>query len=574
MICRMLGYSQEEMMEMSIMNIHPEEALPHIMQKFERQARGEINIAEDLPVKRKDTTVFYADINSSFYVLGGKTYILSIFRDITERKLAEEAIRNSEEKFRSVTQSASDAIVSVDVDGNILSWNEGAKKIFGYEVEEVLGKSYTSLIPERLRDQCVETIKQGMSRLEKTPTIASQEMHGLRNDGSELPIEMSLSTWEMNGSTFYTAIIRDIADRKKNEAGLIKAKEEAEKATKLKDKFISLVSHDLKAPITTILGYLQIMRGDTYDRETIKSFIDEAVASCEDMTTLITEVLDMSRIRSGAIEAQFSFVDAHHTAKYALERYQLMAKEKGVGLENNIPENTRIYADEKLYLEAFRNLVSNAIKFCSRGDSISFYVPAEEPFSIAISDTGIGIEADRLKNLFAYEKKTSTRGTAGESGTGLGLPLSRDVIEAQGGKIIVKSTLGNGSTFHICLPYVRPKVLVIDDEQHIVDFIKKLLGGLNVDVFEALDGRTGINIIENDKPHLIILDMLLPDMNGLEILKKIKNSHATKRIPVIVITGQSEREVASSIFQLGADDFIAKPFYIEDLLPRIRRFIV
>lgn len=156
----------------------------------------------------------------------------------------------------------------------------------------------------------------------------------------------------------------------------------------------------------------------------------------------------------------------------------------------------------------------------------------------------------------------------------MGLPLSRDVIEAQGGKIIVKSTLGKGSTFHICLPYVRPKVLVIDDEQHIVDFIKKLLGGLNADVFEALDGRAGINIIENDEPHLIILDMLLPDMNGLEILKKIKNSHATKRIPVIVITGQSEREIASSIFQFGADDFIAKPFYIEDLLPRIRRFIV
>ncbi len=190
-----------------------------------------------------------------------------------------------------------------------------------------------------------------------------------------------------------------------------------------------------------------------------------------------------------------------------------------------------------------------------------------------MADTGIGIKDKRLKTLFNYEERTSTVGTSGESGTGFGLPLARDIMKAHGGGLHVESTYSEGSTFYVRLPHVRPNVLIVDDEQIIIDTLKNLLKATDVECLEAVNGNMGQEIAKQKLPHLILLDIFMPDMDGLELLEYIKSNPITRKIPVIVITGDPKIETRDKVFELGADDFITKPFNIEDLIPRVRRFV-
>lgn len=364
-----------------------------------------------------------------------------------------------------------------------------------------------------------------------------------------------------------------IIEEKKAESALIKAKEEAESATRLKDKFVSLVSHDLRRPLTTISGYTQLLCESDNNAEPDKSILQEIVASCNDMSVLISDILNLGKIRQGVIKPAPSFCDARTMAIHIIGRHLTAARRKGLTLINEIPKRTRIYADERLFHEVLDNIVANAVKFCRENDEIRLFVPKGEASTIAVGDTGIGIEKVRLKNLFKYEESTSTRGTDGETGTGFGLPLASEIVAAHGGEIKIESSPGEGTTFHVIMPHVRPRILIVDDEKHIIDIIKEILKAVDADFIEALDGRSALKIIEENPPHLILLDIILPDMSGLDLLKELKSREEEEDIPVIVITGAPNFDDQGNIFHFGAADFIRKPFDHDDLIQRVNRFI-
>lgn len=570
MFCHMLGYSEADIKFLELKDIHPKEALPHITKQFDRQSRQEINLAENIQIKRKDGSVFYADINSSIYILGGKKFLLSIFRDISERKCAEALIRASENKYRDIISSTPEGYCRIDSNCLITEVNDALCNMLGYSKDELLKKSFSDFTTEEN-----ENFLLNQASGFKTSKQAHFEINLQSKTGRNIPTIFHASDLKDGdeAQSGYFAFITDITERKENENELIKSKENAEAATKIKDKFVSLVAHDLRGPITTMWGYLQLLDSSSSLDKSTKTILYEALGSCEDMTILINEILNLSRLKTGGISPKQSFINSNLTIRYAIQGLINIAEKKGLTLINKIPEFYRIYADEKLFQEVICNLLSNSIKFCRSGDTITLFIPKGKSSTIAVSDSGIGIEKKRFDSLFKYEEKTSTRGTGGETGTGLGLPLAYDLVEAHGGELTLESKLNRGTTFYIKLPHIKPKILIVDDEQVIISIINELLKPLDAEIIEALSTKEALLFMESSPPHLILLDILMPETDGFVLLETLKKNSETKDIPVIVMTGDPTIETRHKVFELGALDFVEKPFKPEELLPRVQRFL-
>ncbi|MBI5184877.1 MAG: response regulator [Nitrospinae bacterium] len=362
-------------------------------------------------------------------------------------------------------------------------------------------------------------------------------------------------------------------------AGIMKelerAKNEAEEATKLKDKFVSLVAHDLKSPFNSILGFLTMIHDDEKNpvHEEHKKMISRAMESGKRLVQMIEELLKISRLQTGRVVLEKRFFDGYFISLEVAAILKNLAKKKEITIVNELARDFRLYGDPSLFREVIQNLVSNAIKFCRKGDAITIFAPPGEQATIAVKDTGVGISPKMLGKIFNHEEVTSTMGTAGEKGTGFGLPISHDIMKLHGGDLRVESVEGKGSVFHAVLPFVRPKVLIIDDSKKACDEIKGFLSELKLGFLEAGSGEKAIEIMDAAPPHLFILDIYLPGMDGFQVLEHIRKNQATKSTPVIVVTGDDNIEIRDKAFRLGANDFVMKPFKMEDLVPRVRRFI-
>ena len=227
-----------------------------------------------------------------------------------------------------------------------------------------------------------------------------------------------------------------------------------------------------------------------------------------------------------------------------------------------------------------KNVLSNALKFCHKGDTITLFNPPDMPSTIAVKDTGPGIAPEKMALLFAAEMKIRSLGTAGEKGGGLGLPHTKELMEAHGGSITVESAPGKGSTFFLTLPAnLNATVPVVDDQEVVRMAIREHCAGAFPNVIEAGNGAEALEIIKNITPHLIITDINMPVMNGLEFIQQIRNDGLARHVPVIAMTSDESwptpngMDIRSYCLHIGADDFVNKPVAANDLLPRITRLV-
>jgi CheY-like chemotaxis protein len=353
------------------------------------------------------------------------------------------------------------------------------------------------------------------------------------------------------------------------------AKNIAEEATKLKDKFVSLVAHDLKSPFSSILGFLTLIQNDKKNllHPDHRKMITRAHEAGNRLLRMIERLLNISRLQTGQLVPQKKFFDGRWAASSVIESLGQLAREKNIELTNKIPRGTRLYADIDLFREVLQNLVSNAIKFCGKGDIITLYVPHGENTTIAVIDTGVGIIDGMLPDIFRHEEATSTTGTAGERGTGLGLPLSSDIMKAHGGTLSAASIKGEGTVFYAQLPYIIPEILLVDDDEGIHFLLKEIMRQNGIDIVAVENGEEAIKLLDKQTPHLILTDLEMPRMNGFEFLERARENPKASSIPIIVITEDSNIETRQKAFQLGANDFVTKPLVLADLIPRIRRFV-
>ncbi|MBI5814472.1 MAG: response regulator [Nitrospinae bacterium] len=490
-----------------------------------------------------------------------------------ERQKAEAALRETEKKYRQLVENANDLIYTHDLQGVMTSVNHVATSLTGYSIEEIIGTDYKKFLA--LEFQALAEENMGAKLAGKTETTR-YEVEIVAKDGRRVPLELSTRLIYKDGAPVgVQAICRDMTERNKAEAALRTAKEQADEATKLKDKFVSLVSHDLRSPIATVSGCLNIIKSRSGEsmEDGSRQILDRALGTCDGMVKMIDQLLNISRLKTGKIKLVRRFIDAHPMVAGALDGLSLIAGNKGVTLVNHVPPRTRLFVDYNLFYQVAQNLVSNAVKFCPAGGSVTAFVPEKSKGVLAVKDTGVGIDQKIIPDLFRHEVKTTTIGTAGEKGTGLGLPLCKDIMEAHSGNIVVESEPGKGSVFYLSLPEVKPVVLVASGDDGIRGEIASRLSGLETELVEVDSGLSVLQTASARQPHLVILDSQMRGDGGREVISLLRASPEWGDTPIMMILGDHNGDEREKMIKLGAHDCIPRPINGEELVPRVRRFI-
>jgi PAS domain S-box-containing protein len=372
-------------------------------------------------------------------------------RDVTDRKRAETRLRESEFRFRQVTQAANDAIVSMADDGTVASWNQGATAMFGYEEAEIVGRPATLLMPECFRDGHEMAFRRRLAADEPPPLRPFREFRGRRMSGAEFPLELSLSEWRMDGRTYFTAIVRDITERHQAEARLRRTLEELLVSNAELERFAHIASHDLQEPARQVVCYAQLLErqmGADLGEEN-REFLGFVVSGARRMQSLVRDLLAYAR--ANRHESAPSRCEAGLPLAAALESLGPEIERTAARIETGpLPA---VLADADRLADLFRQLLDNAIKFVRPGAAPVVTVGAQRNGGMAVfsvADNGIGIEPRYFDQIFSVFKRLHTLDAY--PGTGIGLALCRRIVERHGGRIWVESRPGEGSTFRFTLP--------------------------------------------------------------------------------------------------------------------------
>ena len=514
----------------------------------------------------------------------GRSGYLECDRDPTEAPPAmdhpQARVEDAGDVFRTALTALPEGVIYQDRQGRIVASNPSAQRILGLTHEQL--RSRTSLDPcwPALREDGSPFSAASHPALEALRTGKPQRdvtMKVLQPDGTSSWILMQAEPVFHPGEPGPHAVVcsfADITHARHTRQALELAKLEAEESGRVKDKFVSLLAHDLRAPIAAAMSMVQMVSSDTEPPlpEPQREILQAVNARLQQQLTLIDDVLSMTRLRTGKLRAHKRSISAGVLMAAAMGfRYQ--AERKGIRLLNEVPDSLQLAADPVLFGQVIQNLVSNAIKFSRRGGTVRLFVPPDHPATLAVQDQGVGIDPKRLPDLFRSEVQTSTVGTAGERGTGMGLPLSRDIVAAHGGTLRVESEPDRGSTFYVDLPPYRPIVLVVDDEADLRTLFTRYLVRLGCEVIEAGNGEEALKLLETAYPMLVITDIQMPKLDGFGLLDSIRRNPETAEIPVIVVTVGTDVETRDQAFAKGANDFVTKPIAAHDFLPRVRRFL-
>lgn len=383
--------------------------------------------------------------------------LAGIGRDITERKKAEEELRESEERFRHLFELSPEAIMLIDpsdtnVDWPIVDCNETACKMNGYTREELIGKSIDIV---NIATGTPEERTVYLEKLRQAPLVHLETFHRHR-DGHVFPTEVSTSLVTFLGREMVLGIDRDITERKLAEEEIRLKNQQLLKLNAEKDKFFSIISHDLRSPFNSFLGMTQIMAEDlpSLTLDQIQEFSLAMRNSATNLYRLLENLLQWSRMKQGLIPFNPELMRLLLVVDECIEIMIEPAKNKGIDLTSDIPKNLKVFADNNILQTVIRNLVSNAVKFTQKGGKISVSAKAigDKSVEISIKDNGIGMSQSMVDNLFRLDVKINREGTEGEPSCGLGLLLCKEFVEKHGGKIWVESEAGKGSTFYFTLP--------------------------------------------------------------------------------------------------------------------------
>ncbi len=453
------GYRAEEILGRHFirLGVLTPESIPRAVKEFGATLMGMEQPPFELNLIRKDRTVLTIEahcrpIRKENKIIGA----LVVMRDMTERKQTEAAIRASEEKFRTVTESAQDAIISANQQGDIVFWNKAAQSIFGYKEKEVAGKPLTLIMPERFR----EAHQKGLARFNKTGERRvigkTLELAGLRKDGSEFPLEISISHGNTQEASFFTAVIRDITGRKQAEEAL-----REREMVQTKAELVSVVSHELRTPLQAIKEGISIVldgSAGTVAPEQ-KEFLELAARNVDRLGRLINDVLEFQKLESQGITYNFQPHDLNEIVSEALETMTPLAHTKSLKLKLELAKNLPPLAlDRDRILQVLMNLINNAIKFTDKGIVTVTTSSEKGSVGVRVSDTGIGIKEQSLPKLFQTFGQVDTGRGRKTGGTGLGLAISKKIIEQHGGKIWAESRYGAGSSFLFQLPPTKKEL--------------------------------------------------------------------------------------------------------------------
>ncbi len=535
------------------------------------------------------------------FILLATTYML-IRRQVRTTMNTQYALERSSARVTTILNTVADGILTIDSQGIVETMNHAAEHIFGYTIAEVVGRNIKMLMPEPDQSQHDSHMMRYFATAEKHIIGIGREVQGLRKDGSVFPIELSVNEMLLGSERHFTGVLRDISSRKKSEQALIDARDEADRANRAKSEFLSNMSHELRTPMNAILGFGQLLENDDTLPDELKDYVQEILKAGAHLLQLINEVLDLAKIESGHIDLSLEPVEVCSIVNECLSLVNTLADKRRIRLSHKGLEGAIVRADRTRLRQALLNLISNAIKYNHEGGSVHIEVCAAETdqlsmakdrLCIRVTDTGPGISTERLAELFQPFSRLDAE-NSGIEGTGIGLTITRRIVEMMGGAVNVKSEVGVGSTFCIELPHesdsetnhnipalerdtpvpaidaTQQLVLCIEDNPANLKLVTQILGRRkHIHLLTAHTPELGIELALARKPDLILLDINMPHIDGYQVMSIFKADASLKNIPVIAITAKAMSRDIERGKAAGFVDYLTKPLNIEHFLKTV-----
>jgi PAS domain S-box-containing protein len=543
--------------------------------------------------RRANGEDFPAEVSFSAFDFQGRRILHSTVRDITERRRMESSLREREETFRAITESASDAIILMDSDGIITFWNPAAQKLFKCSPNEAIGVNLHQLLaPGRFHGAYLQSMPHFRESGECSALNRHHELSALNNEGREFPIELTVAPLRLRDQWHAVGIIRDITQRKKMDGEMLQARKEAESASRMKSAFLANMSHEIRTPMNGILGMATLLLNTEISLEQ-RDFIECLQRSAGSLLTILNDILDYSKAEAGRMELEKIDFSLRHCVEDVAKLLALRAQEKGLEficlVDKDLPDY--VCGDPGRIRQVLTNLLGNAIKFTERGEvslNITTVSRSADHTSILceIRDTGIGIDIADQKRLFQPFTQVDASTARRFGGTGLGLSITRQLVEMLGGTIGVESEIGRGSIFRFTLCLGRAdstplllspigelagrRVLAVDDNESNRQLLHALLDEWGCDCEMASDASSALRMLQDAKSgghpfDLALLDMQMPVTTGEDLGRLIKQDEALKGTRLVMITALGERGDARRLTQIGFSGYLSKPVRREQL---------
>lgn len=612
---RFKGYRAEEIIGSHFSRFYPPEALARGLPDHELKAARQTGSFEDEGWRlRKDGSLFWANVvitamrNSAGELVG----FAKVTRDLTQRRNHEEALRRSEERFRLLVEGVPDyAIFMLDVNGRVATWNVGAQRMKGYTADEILGKHFSVFYPEEVKvsgwpaHELQKALEEG--RFVDTGWR-------LRKDGSRFWATVTITALRDSGGHLvgYAKLTRDMTDsmrmeemeqvhRQHQEAlnAERRARIEAQRTTRLKDEFLATLSHELRTPLTSILGWTQMLMRKGGEGVDLRRAVEVIDRNARAQVQLIDDLLDLNRIMAGKLRLDLQQVSLADVVQAAVDSVVPTAVAKGVQLQALLdPGRATVNGDSGRLQQVVWNLLSNAVKFTPAGGRVQVLLQrVNSHIDLSVSDTGVGIAPAFLPHVFDRFSQQDGSAARVHGGLGLGLAISKQLIELHGGTIEALSAgEGRGATFSVRLPlfilqreeeraHEHPTVearaaenlalprldgvhaFVVDDEADARELIRRVLEEQGARVTAFASAQELLTAFQASRPTLIVSDIGMPEMDGYQMMRALRAVETPDlRVPALALTAFARAEDRKRSLLAGFQAHLSKPFDVAELI--------
>jgi PAS domain S-box-containing protein len=504
--------------------------------------------------------------------------LLTQFHNITERRKTERILQESEAKYRGLFANSIQPMFESTVTGKILNANKSFLRLMGYH-------SFGEIVDLNIQhDLSVhdDTYKDVVTILGTRGYIRNIEIQFKRKNGKIITVvENARALYDETGDMIgIEGVLEDITAKKSLEQKLhttMQALEESKHRlldlNVQKNKFLSILSHDVRSPFACIFGFCKLLIENDKILSSAKriQFIEFIQEAAQDQLGTVNNLLDWTRIESGRMHTDFRDLDLHEIIHKSMNSLLGSAYQKEIHLLNKVPRKIFLHGDHQLLLQLFTNLIGNALKFTHGGGRIFMELLQEEAdlWTVAVRDTGIGIPEVDLPKLFKIEEHYTKEGLNGERGSGLGLSVCQEIVHKHHGTISVQSTPGKGTSFIIQFSKVSIQpgkvILIVDDEYGArilhSKYIRQVLP--EAQIIHASDGEEAFHLAQELRPVLILTDQGMPNVNGSELLKRLKEDPSTKEIPIIFVTSHDSHMMRDTLTIFGVTTILRKPVSLE-----------
>lgn len=572
----------------------------NFIQKLESALQGQQEYYEGKITFKKAENPFFIKAYFNFFNLQelNTSGIFVTIEDISKHLKALKEAELSKQQFEELANQLPEMLIETDLEGNILFANKLALEKFEFSKEEIATHfSVFNLLSGEDKELIVERFKEFKSQKK---TQSSREYNVKTKSGKQIQLIISVNVVYINDiPQKIRGLLVDVSERRKYEEELIKAKEKAIEADKLKSKFLQNLSHEIRTPMNGILGFSELIKNEEMSEKERKSYIDFIINASNQLLNIIDDVVNISRIESGEIkitENEVSLQKLFNNLMVFFHGYLMNRNDKvSLRLKNNVGEvSDKVLLAEKQVQHILSNLLYNAIRFTSEGFIEIGVEKTNEQLRFYVKDTGIGISNEEQRRIFDRFYQVNSDGTKSYGGTGLGLTIAKALVELLGGKIGVKSELNKGSEFYFTVPLIPVKstpqktystpdrkviypdwsqynILIVEDDLNNYLFLEQLLKKTKATLHHVVNGEEAVRFVENNTVDLILMDIMMPIMNGYEATREIRKFN--KNLPILAQTANAMVEDKQKSLDAGCNDYVSKPVNKKVLLNKMEALL-